>query len=279
VSTLDYVVIALSGFAAGLINALAGGGTLVSFPALVALGIPAVSANVTNTVALVPGYLGGAWAQRRDLVTYLTRLRSLVVVAAAGGLLGSILLVNSSDDLFSGLVPILILVACALLGFQDLIRTQLVNRRARAAVNNAVNNPVSEAVDDAGTDSSEPRQADAHPTSTAMLCLLVGPAAIYGGYFGAGLGIMLLAVLGIALDDPLPRINSLKSALSLVINLVAAAFLAFSDYVVWDVAAVMAIASVVGGATGGRIAGKLDPKLLRIVVIAFGLIAAVKFML
>jgi uncharacterized membrane protein YfcA len=276
VSTLDYVVIALSGFAAGLINALAGGGTLVSFPALVALGIPAVSANVTNTVALVPGYLGGAYAQRRDLVTYLTRLRSLVVVAAAGGLLGSILLVNSSDDLFSGLVPILILLACALLGFQDLIRKQLMNRRAKAAVNAA---PVNDAVDNGGADSGDLGQGVAHPTGTAMLCLLVGPAAIYGGYFGAGLGIMLLAVLGIALDDPLPRINSLKSALSLVINLVAAAFLAFSDYVVWDVAAVMAIASVVGGATGGRIAGKLDPKLLRIVVISFGLIAAVKFML
>ena len=90
---------------------------------------------------------------------------------------------------------------------------------------------------------------------------------------------MLLAVLGIALDDPLPRINSLKSTLSLVINLVAAAFLAFSDYVVWDVAAVMAVAAVVGGATGGRIAGKLNPMLLRVVVIAFGITAAVKFLL
>ena len=130
-SITDYVLVAVSGFAAGLINALAGGGTLVSFPALVALGIPAVSANVTNTVALVPGYLGGAYAQRRDLVTYVTRLRALVAVAALGGLTGSILLVNSSEDLFSGLVPILILLACALLGFQDLIRKQLVKRRTR----------------------------------------------------------------------------------------------------------------------------------------------------
>ena len=266
-STLDYVLIAMSGFAAGLINAIAGGGTLVSFPALVALGIPAVSANVTNTVALVPGYLGGAFAQRRDLVTYLKRLRWLALVAAAGGLLGSILLVNSSDDLFSGLVPILILVACALLGFQDVIRKQLMKRRRNATIANA------------SVASSDLDRADTQPTSTAMLCLIVAPAAIYGGYFGAGLGIMLLALLGIALDDPLPRINSLKSALSLVINLVAAAFLAFSDYVVWDVAAVMAVASVVGGVTGGRIAGKLDPKILRIVVIVFGLSAAVKFLL
>jgi len=248
-----------------MINALAGGGTLVSFPALVALGVPAVSANVTNTIALVPGYLGGAYAQRRDLVSYVTRLRSLVIFAAAGGLLGSILLVNSSDDLFSGLVPILILIACALLGFQDLIRKQLVKRRAKIV--------------NVGADASAVDGGDEKPTSTVILCLLVGPAAIYGGYFGAGLGIMLLAVLGIALDDPLPRINSLKSALSLVINLVAAAFLAFSDFVVWDIVAVMAVASVVGGITGGRIAGKLNPKLLRIVVIAFGIAAAVKFLL
>jgi uncharacterized membrane protein YfcA len=275
VSTLDYVLVALSGFAAGMINALAGGGTLVSFPALVALGIPAVSANVTNTIALVPGYLGGAYAQRHDLVTYLTRLRSLVLVAAAGGLLGSILLVSSSDDLFSGLVPILILVACGLLGFQDLIRKQLVKRRAKVAAKVTNGN----AVDSDSADSSELDFADAQSTSTAMLCLIVTPAAIYGGYFGAGLGIMLLAVLGIALDDPLPRVNSLKSALSLVINLVAAAFLAFSDFVVWDVAAVMAVASVVGGVAGGRLAGKLNPKLLRIVVIAFGIFAAVKFLL
>lgn len=263
-SVTDYVLVAVSGFAAGLINALAGGGTLVSFPALVALGIPAVSANVTNTIALVPGYLGGAYAQRRDLVTYVTRLRALVAVAALGGLTGSILLVNSSEDLFSGLVPILILLACALLGFQDLIRKQLVKRRTRRT-----SVPTSDAAAD----------PDQHTTSTFVMCLVVGPAAIYGGYFGAGLGIMLLAVLGIALDDPLPRINSLKSTLSLVINLVAAAFLAFSDYVVWDVAAVMAVAAVVGGATGGRIAGKLNPMLLRVVVIAFGITAAVKFML
>lgn len=268
-SVADVLLVALSGFAAGLINAIAGGGTLVSFPALVAVGLPAVSANVTNTIALVPGYLGAAYAQRRDLLSYVSRLRALLIIAALGGLVGSVLLVNSSDELFSDLVPVLILLACALLGLQNRIRNLIVKRRMQR-------------VDDAATTDTADAAGSTTPTRhTAGLALLliVGAAAVYGGYFGAGLGIMLLAALGIALDDPLPQINSLKSTLSLAINLVAALFFAFSDHVVWDFAAVMAVASVAGGIAGGRIAGKLKPEWLRAVVIAFGIIAAVAFWL
>ncbi len=247
-SVTDALVAGLAAFVAGLINAIAGGGTLVSFPALVALGVPAVSANVTNTVALVPGYLGGAYAQRKDLVTYFATLRVLLIVSAAGGLIGSILLVNSPERLFRNLVPFLIIGACLLLGFQDRIKAVLTRRR----------------------------QSPAATLGVVGLAVLF-PAAVYGGYFGAGLGIMLLAVLGLALDDPLPRINSLKSTLSLCINLVAAAFFLFSGKVQWDLAAVMAVTSLAGGSVGGRIATRLDPKVLRIVVITFGLAVAVRF--
>ena len=247
-SLSDALVAGLAAFVAGLINAVAGGGTLVSFPALVALGVPAVNANVTNTVALVPGYLGGAYAQRKDLVTYFATLKGLLIVSAIGGLLGSILLVNSPERLFRHLVPFLIIGACLLLGFQDRLKAVLTRRR----------------------------QSPAATLGVVGLAFLF-PAAVYGGYFGAGLGIMLLAVLGLALDDPLPRINSLKSTLSLCINLVAAAFFVFSGKVQWDLAAVMAVTSLAGGTVGGRIATRLDAKVLRIVVIAFGLAVAVRF--
>ncbi len=246
----EAAIAAAAGLAAGLINAVAGGGTLVSFPALVALGVPAVAANVTNTVALVPGYLGGAAAQRKDLVTYATRLRALTIAAAIGGLIGSILLVNTSDDVFSVLVPFLILAACALLGFQDRIKRWYSSRRPSA------------------------QDAERRPV---LLVAAVFVGAIYGGYFGAGLGIMLLAILGLALDDPLPRINSLKTALSLVINVLAACFFVFSGKVDWPFAAVIAVSSLAGGVIGGRLAGRLDPRILRTVVITFGVIVAVRF--
>ena len=236
--------------AAGLINAVAGGGTLVSFPVLVALGVPAVSANVTNTVSLCPGYLGGSYAQRKDLAQNATRLKSLLGVAAAGGLVGSILLVVSPEKLFRNLVPYLILAACVLLAAQPAVK-KLVGAHA-------------------------PHEQQAHHVGLAVAVFL---CAIYGGYFGAGLGIMLLAILGIALDDPLPKVNALKQALSLVINVLAASFFVFSGKVYWQYAAIMAVTSWMGGMMGGKLVGKMNPAVMRVIVITFGLAAAIKFWL
>jgi uncharacterized membrane protein YfcA len=250
-SALDIIVAALAGFAAGLINAIAGGGTLVSFPALVALGLPALEANVTNTVALVPGYIGGAMAQRKELLTYASRLKGLVIVAAIGGLGGSVLLVNSSDDLFERLVPFLIIGACLLLAGQERLKAMLARRRDEGSA-----------------------PTDATPV---VVMAMVFPAAIYGGYFGAGLGIVLLAVLGLLLHDPLPHVNSLKSMLSFVINVVAAAFFVTSGKVDWGFAAIMAVTSLLGGAAGGRLARRLSPSVMRATVVVFGLIVAVRF--
>ncbi len=237
-----------AGMAAGLINAVAGGGTLVSFPVLVALGVPAVRANVTNTVALCPGYLGGAFAQRTELAENVQRLKSLLFVAAIGGLTGSVLLVLSPEKLFRNLVPYLILGACALFAAQP--RLKALRHRAGDA-----------------------------PPNRLLLALSVFACALYGGYFGAGLGIMLLAVLGLALPDPLPRLNALKQALSLVINLLAALFFVFSGKVEWQFVAVMAVGSLIGGNLGGRLVGRLKPAVLRYLVITFGIAAAVKFFL
>jgi len=233
--------------AAGLINAVAGGGTLVSFPTLVALGMPAVHANITNTVSLCPGYLGGAYAQRKDLAENADRLRSLAVIAAVGGLAGSLLLVLSPERLFRNLVPYLILGACALFALQPWLKTL--------------------------------RHREDVPPNRIVLGGSIFLCAVYGGYFGAGLGIMLLAALGVALPDPLKRLNALKQALSLIINILAALFFVFSGKVEWQFVPIMAVGSLIGGNLGGRLVGKLKPIVLRVLVIGFGLAAAVKFFL
>lgn len=248
-SAADHGLAALAALGAGVVNALAGGGTLITFPALVALGVPAVRANVTNTVALCPGYFGGAHAQRADLVDQQARLRTLAVAAGLGGLTGSILLVSSSEKLFRGIVPFLVLGACALLALQDFIKRRLPKRTVE-------------------------HHENARPPAPTVIALF--GASVYGGYFGAGLGIILLAVLGILVDDTLKRVNALKQAISLVTNVVAALFFVTSGKVVWSLALVMAPASLLGGALGGRLVGRINPLVLRAIVIASGIAIAIK---
>lgn len=247
----DHLLAALAAVGAGAVNALAGGGTLLTFPALVALGVPAVRANVTNTVALCPGYFGGAHAQRRDLADQQHRLRSLGVAAAVGGLCGSILLVVSSEKVFRGVVPWLLFLACGLLGFGDRIKRMLPARTET--------------------------HRDGRPPFTSIAGIFA--ASVYGGYFGAGLGIVLLAVLGLLIDDSLPRLNALKQGLSLVTNVMAALFFISSGKVVWSLVAVMAPASLLGGAIGGRLVGRIKPAILRSIVIVSGVAVAVKLLL
>jgi hypothetical protein len=245
---LDYLAAGGAAAAAGAINALAGGGTLVSFPTLVGIGMPAVTANVTNTVSLLPGYLGGSWAQRDDLKPQLQGARILAAAAAIGGLAGSVLLVAIPAGAFRTAVPYLILVSCALLWGQDAIR-----KRVGSAQGDEV--------------------AGWTPAATATVFV----AAMYGGFFGAGLGIVLLAVIGIFSAQSLVKTNALKQALSFVINLVAAVFFAASGRVRWEVVPVMAVAAVVGGVAGGRLAGVIPPTLLRRLVVIAGVGIAVAF--
>ena len=247
-SALAHVAAAVAAAGAGLVNAIAGGGTLISFPALTAVGVPALHANATNTVALMPGYLGGVQAQRNDLDRVTREFKWLLVAAALGGLLGSVLLVVSSDSTFKALVPFLILSSVLLMAFQDRVRARIFA-------------------------SGQP-----HDDHAGAQLASVGLAAVYGGYFGAGLGIMLIAVLGLFSHRKLNELNAVKLVLAFVINAAAAAFLAMSDKVEWSLVAVMAPAALVGGHLGGRLASRLPPKPLRAFVIVIGLVVSIVYL-
>ena len=247
-SGLDYLLVGLAAVAAGMVNALAGGGTLITFPMLTAVGIPAVAANVTNTVALCPGYLGATFAQSKDLRGQKKRLWLLVPAAVVGGVIGGVLLLHTGEKLFRSLVPILILMASALLAVQDVMRGWLARRAVKTG---------------------------SKGLSEKVAALPVGLAAIYGGYFGAGLSVIVLAVLGTLLDDSLTRLNALKQGVAFSTNIAAAIFFVFSGQVVWSAALVMAVGALLGGVLGGRLAGKIKPSLLRGVVVVIGVTVAI----
>lgn len=250
-TALDLLLVGLAALAGGAVNAIAGGGTLITFPMLTAVGVPAVSANVTNTVALSPGYLGGTYAQRSDLEGQRERLRLLVPVAVVGGLAGGALLLATGEDLFRDLVPYLILGASALLLLQERVRACVVRRLA------------------------ERERADPHD---AWIAIPAFAASVYGGYFGAGLGVILLAVLGLVLEDTLTRINALKQSLSFCVNVTAAIFFLFSGEVVWSAALVMAAAALVGGSIGGRLAGRMRAGRFRLIVVAIGVAVGIAYL-
>ena len=247
ISALDLVLLFLAAIGAGFFNALAGGGSIFTFPVLVAVGLPPVTANVTNTVALCPGYFGGVIAQRKDLAGQEGRMFALLPLAALGGIVGAWLLTRTSDAAFRDLIPFLVLGACLLLALQDRIRLMLQRRVARLGL--------------------------------AWAVLPVFLAAIYGGFFGVALSVMFLAMLGLAIDDSLTRLNALKQTMSLACNVTAAVYFAVGATVVWSAAGAMAAGAMLGGWLGGRLASRVDAGTLRIVVIAIGLIVAAMFAL
>jgi uncharacterized membrane protein YfcA len=247
VDAATIVLLAGAGFGAGAVNAVAGGGSLVSFPALLAAGYPSVTANVTNSVAVLPGYVGGSLAYRRELAGQGALIRALTPASVLGTAAGAVLLLTTPESLFDAIVPWLILAACALLALQP--RAAAVAQRHR----------------DGGA-------------STAALHGGLFLAAVYGGYFGAGLGIMLLALLGVLLPDDLQRLNALKGVLSLVVAVVAAVAFALFGPIAWDAALVVGAASLVGGAAGVRVARRLPAPVLRAVVVVYGVAVAIALM-
>ena len=253
VTLLEGILLALTGVAAGIANTVAGGGSLLAFPVLIAVGYPAVAANVTTTLALWPGYLSGAASYRRELTEQRARLGGIAPFAIAGAATGTVLVLRAPPGVFSAVVPYLVLFAVVLLALQPRIAGRVQRRRAAA-----------------------PRSRPAH--RAAPLRLVVFVAAAYGGYFGGGLGVILVAVFGIFLEATAQEVNGLKNAMSVVVNTTALVGFAAFGPVAWEAVAVVGPASLLGGVLGGRAARRLSGDALRRVVILFGLVAGVRLL-
>jgi uncharacterized membrane protein YfcA len=239
------VLLATAGFLAGALNAAAGGGSLISFPALIAVGYPPLTANVTNNIAVAPGYVTGATGYRRELRGQGHRILPLTVASAIGSLVGVGLILISSQSAFESIVPFLVLAACVLLAFQPAITRRL-----------------------------EEHSGDRDRPGSGVLAGQA-LAAVYGGYFSAALGVVVLAVLGLAFDDTLQRLNALKALLQLIIGAVSAVGFALVTPVAWTAVAVVAPASVVGGEVGARLARRVSDRALRVGIVTYGVACAV----
>jgi uncharacterized membrane protein YfcA len=248
----NVVLLLLAGLAAGTVNAIAGGGSLVTFPALLATGLPSVAANVTNSVAVFPGYLGSVVGSRRDLADLAAErgrreLLALLPTTVVGTTAGCVLLLATPGRAFDLVVPFLILGAGAVLAFQNRLR-------------NVVGHP----------HEMSPRRR------FAALHGVTAVAAVYCGYFGAATGVMLVAALGLVLPAKLARINALKNAVSAVCGLVTVLVFAVFGPVNWADVVVLAPATVTGGYVGARLARKLPAPVLRTLIVTFaGVVGAV----
>jgi uncharacterized membrane protein YfcA len=238
-----------AGLAAGTINAVVGSGSLITFPTLLALGYAPVTANVSNTIGLVPGAITGTIGYRRELRGQGPRIRSLGAASAAGGLTGGILLLALPGSVFRGVVPVLILVACALVALQP----RLARRMAAAGVHRKRHGGVA-------------------------LHAAVFSTGIYGGYFGAAQGVILIALLGIFLDDALQRLNGLKNALATLVNGIAALLFMVFAHVAWGPAGLLAVSSALGGLIGATVGRRIPARALRTFIVVVGTAVAVKLL-
>ncbi|GGX47542.1 sulfite exporter TauE/SafE family protein [Streptomyces fructofermentans] len=243
---LEAVAIGAAAVAAGGINAVVGSGTLITFPTLLAFGFPPVLANVSNTVGLVPGSVSAAYAYREELRGQRPRLLRLGLASLLGGLTGAVLLLTLPSDAFEAAVPVLILAACALVLLQPRL-----NRRLKARRN------------ERGGDGGAP-----------LWCgvLVTG---VYGGYFGAAQGVLLMGLMGSLLRDDLQRLNGVKNVLAALVNGVAAVVFIAVAHVDWAAVGVIAAGSTVGGLLGARVGRRLSPAVLRGLIVAVGVTAAV----
>ena len=241
-SLLQLAAVGGAGLLAGAINAIAGGGTLLTFPMLMGAGLSPISANVTNTVALTPGYLGGTYAQRHDLEGQRNRARNLAIPAILGGVAGGAVLLLVGNDVFRALVPWLILIATVLFAARPYLRRWELDFVAHHHITR-------------------------HPVLTPIVAFI---GAVYGGFFGAALGIILMALYGLVIPDTLLRINVLKQLTEVLANGCAAVLFAFTGLVAWDAALVLGIGALVGGVFASRHVHLFPQKLLHRIVVGFG---------
>ena len=239
------LAILAAGLGAGTVNAIVGSGSLITFPTLLALGYPPVLANVSNNVGLVPGSVSAVHAYRRELVGQRSRLLTLGPASVAGALTGAVILLALPHSVFKAAVPALVLLAAVLMALQPRVTKWLADR------------------------------GDRHVHGGAPLVIGVFLTGIYGGYFGAAQGVILMSLLAIFIDDDLQRLNGTKNALALVVNAVAGIVFILAAHIDWTVAALIAVGSIVGGQLGGHYGRRLPTAVLRACVVTVGVTVSI----
>ena len=246
---LEIIILFLSGTLAGIINTVVGSGSLVTFPALIALGYPPILANVTNNVGVLPGSISGAIAYRRELKGQLKPLALLAAFSVAGGLLGALLLLQLPPSTFDGVVPVLIILACVLVVIGPWLKRKIAESR-------------------------KPGHEQSHRVALHATSGLTG---VYGGYFGAAQGVLLLSSLSVLLPGGIQRANAYKNVLAATANFAAAIVFVCISQVAWLAAGVIAVGAVLGGQIGGSVGRRLPPIVFRTIVVGIGIVATVYF--
>ena len=250
VNALEMLAVVVAGVLAGGINTVVGSGTLITFPVLLAVGYPPVVANVSNSLGLVPGSLSGAFGYREELKGQGARIKRLLPASILGAIVGAILLVTLPEKAFSAIVPVLIVIALVLVVLQPWLNRKLAERTAE-------------------------RPAD----GGLLLRFGVFAGGIYGGYFGAAQGVLVMGMMGVLITEHLQRLNALKNVLTAFVNLVAGILFIFIAHVAWLPVLLLALGSVVGGQIGAKVGRKLPPTALRAVIVVVGLAAIAKLLL
>ena len=248
-SPIEAIAILAAGLAAGTVNTIVGSGSLITFPTLLAFGYSPVLANVSNTVGLVPGSLSGAIGYRRELAGQRGRMIRLGLAAAIGGLTGALLLLLLPATTFQRIVPILILGSVVLIAIQPRLSRAMGHRRVTGAE---------------------------HTVPLVITLYLTG---IYGGYFGAGQGVIMMALLGVFLPDDLQRLNGLKNFLAVLINGVAAVLFILLSPIAWPAAILLAIGAIIGGQVGAIVGRRLPATALRVAIIVVGTVVGVRLLI
>ncbi|MGW9439056.1 sulfite exporter TauE/SafE family protein [Streptomyces sp. NPDC055607] len=253
-SIWEALAVFAAGVGAGTINTIVGSGTLITFPVLLATGLPPITANVSNALGLVPGSVSGAIGYRRELKGQKKRVLRLGAAALVGGLVGAILLLALPSDAFDAIVPVLIGLALVLVLLQPRIAAAVKRRRERTG-------------------------SEAHPDGGPALLVGLLLASMYGGYFGAAQGVLYLSLMGLLLHDDLQRINAVKNILGALVNGVAAVFFLFVADFDWTAVLLIAVGSTIGGQLGAKVGRRLSPTVLRGVIIAVGVVAILQLTL
>jgi uncharacterized membrane protein YfcA len=251
VSWWELLLVALAGGGAGLINAVVGSGTLITFPTLLALGVPPVLANVSNSIGLAPGSLSAALASKPDLVGQRARIIRYGIASLLGSIVGAVLLLWLPPSAFKAIVPVLIAVGCVLVIIGPWLTRRIAARRERLGVTEV--------------------SADGPPWLFFAIIL----TGMYGGYFGAAQGVLVMAIMGVALAETLPRINGLKNVLVMIANAVAGIVFVIISEVDWWIVLALAVGSVLGAQVGARIGRKLPPIVYRLVIVTVGVAAII----